>query len=229
VHEPKIRAVLLDLDDTLTDRPATIRAYAQQFVRDFGASFRVAEASIVAAELARLDRNGYNPDRASDLAGHGAWIKRPSIAELGEHWDEYFVVCTRGREGASATVDALVRAGIPLGVVTNGRTKKQRRKIEVLCLQDRLGALLISEECGFAKPDERIFRAAAAKLAVHPSECMFIGDNPEKDVRGAAAVGMRAVWFRAALPWPEGVAPPDECVTSFCEVLELPGLHLAHS
>jgi putative hydrolase of the HAD superfamily len=111
-------------------------------------------------------------------------------------------------------VAALAQAGLRLGVVTNGRIHNQRRKIERLNLQEALGALLISEEFGAAKPDGRIFRAAAAKLAVQPHECMFIGDNPENDVLGASTVGMRAVWFRAGLPWPENLAPARESIAS---------------
>jgi putative hydrolase of the HAD superfamily len=219
------RAVLLDLDDTITDRSATVRAYAQQFASDFGERFRLADISVIASELSRIDQNGYNHARASDLATHEAWTSSPGAAVLASHWDHHFVDCTQAREGLSSTVAALDQAALRLGVVTNGRTDKQRRKIEALNLQELLGALLISEEFGAAKPDERIFRAAAAKLGVHPHECMFVGDNPEKDVRGASTVGMRAVWFRAGLPWPKNLAPARESIASLEEVLELLGLH----
>lgn len=221
-----IRAVLLDLDDTITDRSATVRAYAQQFAGDFGERFRLADISMIASEIARIDQNGYNHARASDLAMHEAWTSSPGAAVLASHWDRYFVDCTQAREGLSLTVAALDQAGFRLGVVTNGRTAKQRRKIEALNLQDLLGALLISEELGAAKPDERIFRAAAAKLALQPHECMFVGDNPEKDVWGASAIGMRAVWFRADLPWPENLAPARESIGSLEEVLGLLGICL---
>lgn len=223
------RAVLLDLDDTITDRSATVRAYVQQFAGDFGERFGLFDISMIAAEIARIDQNGYNHARASDLATHEAWKSSPGAAVLAAHWDRHFVDCTQAREGLSSTVAALDQAGFRLGVVTNGRTHSQRRKIEVLNLQEVLGALLISEEFGAAKPDERIFRAAAAKLAVQPHECMFVGDNPENDVGGASTIGMRAVWFRASLPWPETLAPARESVASLEEVLELLGLHLTHS
>jgi putative hydrolase of the HAD superfamily len=219
-----VRAVLLDLDDTLTDRLATVRAYTHRFLNDFGDRFGVTAVSTVMAELARIDCNGYNRQRAQDLAVHQAWISSPGVAALADHWDHYFAVCTQGREGLSETVDALAASGIRLGVVTNGRTNKQRRKIEALDLQNRVGALLISEDFGAAKPDERIFRAAASSLAVPPHECMFVGDNPEKDVLGAAKAGMRAVWFRGSLPWPDALAPPHESITSLRELLELPGI-----
>jgi putative hydrolase of the HAD superfamily len=222
-----IRAVLLDLDDTLTDRWATVQEYARQFVADFGHRFRLADVAVVAAEIAHRDRNGYNHDRALDLAEHEAWISSPGEEALAEHWDYHFAACTRGREGLLATVDALAGAGLKLGVVTNGQTDRQRRKIEALGLRDRLGALVISQELGMAKPDERIFRAAATALGVEPRACMFVGDNPAIDVLGSRAVGMRGVWLRSALPWPKGEAPPHESVSSLSEILTLVGLPLA--
>jgi putative hydrolase of the HAD superfamily len=219
-----IRAVLLDLDDTLTDRAASVRSYARRFVADFGPRFRIADVSIVAAEITRIDRNGYNRDRALELAGHDAWVVAPCADDLTAHWNHHFALCTQGRAGLLPTVDALALAGLRIGVVTNGATDRQRRKLEALQLRDRLGAVLISEECGAAKPNARIFRAAAAALDVDPRECLFVGDNPRKDVIGSAAVGMRAVWFRAKVRWPEELAPPRESIAALAELLALPGV-----
>ncbi len=91
----------------------------------------------------------------------------------------------------------------------------------MLGLAQRLGVALISDAIGLAKPDPRIFQRAAEALDVAPSDCVLIGDNPEKDVLGAAAVGMRAVWFRARIPWPEALPPARESATSLREVLTL--------
>jgi len=156
-------------------------------------------------------------------AVHPAWITSPGVDALSAHWDQHFVACTQGRERLAATFDVLAHAGVRLGVVSNGRTAKQRRKLESLQLSARLGAVLISEDFGVAKPDARIFQAAARKLGLTPSECVFVGDNPEKDVRAAAAAGMRTVWFRAALPWPAGLPPAEESVASRPELLDLLG------
>jgi putative hydrolase of the HAD superfamily len=216
-----LRAVLLDLDDTLTDRRATVRAYAQMLADDFGAQLRWSDVSAIADELVRIDQNGYNRARPADIAASAMWSASFSEAIIAKHWSWGFAVCTKARDDMRRALDVLTREGLRLGVVTNGPTDKQRRKIEALGLRDRLGTLLISDEIGIAKPDERIFRRAAAELDVAPEECLFIGDNPEKDVRGAAAVGMRAVWFQAALPWPAHLEPAGEAVASFTELLAL--------
>ena len=33
-------------------------------------------------------------------------------------------------------------------------------------------------------------------LDVKPEECLFVGDWPERDIEGAAAVGMRTCWAK---------------------------------
>jgi putative hydrolase of the HAD superfamily len=219
-----VRAVLFDLDDTITDRAATVQAYAVRLLADYGAQLQLDTAAVLAKELARIDDNGYNLNRARDLAGHAAWKASPGVDILAEHWREHFAALTEPRAGLLQTVDALVGRGLRLGVVTNGPTQKQQRKIDVLGLRARVSAVLVSEAFGAGKPDPRIFHAAAAELGVQPEECVFIGDNPEKDVAGAANAGMRAVWFRATLPWPASLVAPRESVGALGEVLELPGL-----
>lgn len=63
--------------------------------------------------------------------------------------------------------------------------------------------IVISAECGFRKPDSRIFRlvldrwSAAAERAGEPAverhQVVMVGDRTSRDVIGARRVGMRAV------------------------------------
>lgn len=95
--------------------------------------------TILAAEIARIDRTGTTPNEPPI-----SWVTSPGASILAAHWDHYFVECTQAREHLASTVEGLVQAGIRLGIVTNGRSAQQRRKVELLGLRDRLGALVIS-------------------------------------------------------------------------------------
>jgi putative hydrolase of the HAD superfamily len=56
---------------------------------------------------------------------------------------------------------------------------------------------------GVAKPDARIFHAAADLAGVAPHEVLHVGDDTALDVLGARKAGMQAAWFnRAQAPWP---------------------------
>ena len=53
----------------------------------------------------------------------------------------------------------------------------------------------LSGEMGFAKPDPRAFLTIAERLGAHPTECVFIDDQPAYTT-AAESVGMQAVHFQ---------------------------------
>lgn len=81
--------------------------------------------------------------------------------------------------------------------------------------------VLISEDVGIQKPEARIFQLGLDRLGVAASEAIFVGDNPELDVAGARAAGIRAVWLncRDEQP-PDDVACP-EIISSIDQVIGL--------
>jgi HAD superfamily hydrolase (TIGR01549 family) len=89
--------------------------------------------------------------------------------------------------------------GVRTGLLTNGPSWMQRRKVEVLELERQLDAIAISEEIGVAKPDPAAFAAALELLGAEPEEAVMVGDHIEWDVRGALDAGLRgAVWIDVA-------------------------------
>ena len=94
------------------------------------------------------------------------------------------------------------------------RYRASRVRIHARCgatqLPTLVDAVLISEREGVRKPNPEIFRRAVARLGVEVSQTWFIGDNPDDDVAGAIAVGLRTFW-RECLDW----ATP----TVACEVI----------
>jgi putative hydrolase of the HAD superfamily len=84
--------------------------------------------------------------------------------------------------------------------------------------------VLVSEAEGLRKPDPLIFRRAAERLGVEAGECLFVGDNPEIDIIGAAAAGMQTAFFVSTTPWPDGLALPGYRITALTEVSLLVGI-----
>jgi FMN phosphatase YigB (HAD superfamily) len=103
-------------------------------------------------------------------------------------------------EAARITPYAGVREGlthlstlVPVGVVTDGDPRIQRAKMHALDLRVKL--FICSDEMGreFRKPHVFPFKRAAIVLRVRASDCVFIGDDPGRDIAGAAAAGMRTI------------------------------------
>jgi HAD superfamily hydrolase (TIGR01509 family) len=102
--------------------------------------------------------------------------------------------------GALETLTGLRELGLATALVSNaGMTTAPNLRL-LMChyaIEELFDVLVFSDELQLAKPDPRIFEAAARDLRVEAIECAFVGDNPHNDVAGALAVGMLAVQIGA--------------------------------
>jgi HAD superfamily hydrolase (TIGR01509 family) len=97
--------------------------------------------------------------------------------------------------GAVEAVKAVAAAGLPMALVTDGfygRTYVERA-LEKLEIKDRFQAVIISSEVGAGKPQPALFLAACREMGVKPEETLFIGDDENRDIAGAAGVGMKTI------------------------------------
>jgi putative hydrolase of the HAD superfamily len=216
-----MRAVLFDLDCTLTDRSASIRECAACFLRTFTSRLGPIKDEELLAALQRADGNGYRARREMclDLVACLPWLNQPSADEIDHFWWRQFPLCTVALEGLHELVDGLVKGGFALGVVSNGRASVQYRKIDALGIRPNMKAIVISEEAGVTKPSPEIFIRALNLLGVEPSEALFVGDNPEADIVGAQSAGIPAVWLRNGRIWQEEDLRPAREIDSLLELL----------
>lgn len=106
---------------------------------------------------------------------------------------------------------------IILGIITNGFSNNQRKKIEVLNLQRWIPEthIFISSEVGVSKPNSRIFQIVEEKLCLKKEEKYFVGDSFTSDIIGAKKAGWKAVWFnRRNIRQPDNLIKPDYVVSS---------------
>jgi FMN phosphatase YigB (HAD superfamily) len=52
-----------------------------------------------------------------------------------------------------------------------------------------------AKDIGFDKPDVNYFTTISNRINVKPGNCMFIGNDYEKDIKGARASGMKTIYF----------------------------------
>jgi putative hydrolase of the HAD superfamily len=113
--------------------------------------------------------------------------------------------------GAVEALAALQARGIRLGIVSNtGRTpgvvlRRILERHDMLRYFDTV-AIAYSDEVGYRKPDGRIFARALEALGVSAARAVHIGDNPDADVAGAQAAGMRAAHYAIAGCTPSAAA-----------------------
>ena len=103
--------------------------------------------------------------------------------------------------------------------MTNGFAETHREKIGLLRLETAFDEIFIADEVGMMKPDPRLFRLAAERLGVGARACAMVGDRFERDVTGAQAAGMYAVWMNVrGEQLPAGATAPDATVAGLAEV-----------
>jgi HAD superfamily hydrolase (TIGR01549 family) len=93
-------------------------------------------------------------------------------------------------EDALPVLEELRRADLRIGLVSNGI-----RDLNEFVRHHRLevDAIVGSRAHGYVKPHPTIFQAALDQLAVGAPHAVMVGDSLEEDVRGAEALGMRAI------------------------------------
>jgi HAD superfamily hydrolase (TIGR01549 family) len=232
--EPRPKAVIFDLDDTLCDYAA---AREERLRRAFTLT---ADGGIPSRHAIDLDRmisesiqmHPHGADHFEELfAKFGIADARAARAAAEWYRDNRFhgLRLFPGVEALFSTVRDAVsvdepKAARPIGIVTNGPTEVQRAKLELLGIDGLVDFVLVSEEFGVAKPDPEIFRAALRLAGVRPEEAIFVGDSVEFDMAGANAAGIPAVWVnRQQRSWPESGPPPTREIRSLADLPRLLG------
>jgi len=80
-----------------------------------------------------------------------------------------------------------------IGIVSDCQYDYAVPETKILGITHFFDAFIISGECGFRKPDKRLFYNCLSKLDVSPSEAVFIGDNAFRDIGGAKSIGMKTI------------------------------------
>jgi len=64
---------------------------------------------------------------------------------------------------------------------------------EILGLNRFFDCIVLSTQFGFRKPDPRLFTIACALADIPPVDAVYIGNDPETDVKGAKQIGMQTI------------------------------------
>lgn len=93
-------------------------------------------------------------------------------------------------------LDYLRKKDIPIGILTNGPTTHQKRKLEQLGLHQWVVStkMLISESIGVSKPEVTAFRKVQEQFDGE-NNFIYVGDSYHHDVLGALSAGWQVIWL----------------------------------
>lgn len=211
----KIQAITLDLDDTLWPVWPTI-ARAEVVLQDWLTLHAPQTARLCAdtefKKRIRAEVNQRHVDKAHDLSFLRHESIRQSLIRAGDApylADEAFEVFFAERQNVTlydGVEQALARLALryPLVGLSNGNADVFRT-----AAGPYFKASVSARQFGVAKPDVRIFHAAAAQLNLSPESVLHLGDDAHTDVMGAMNAGMQTAWINTqGHDWPHDSVQP---------------------
>jgi HAD superfamily hydrolase (TIGR01509 family) len=218
----RIRAVLFDLDNTLVDFLRMKRTASDAAARAMVAAG--ADFPFSADEAGDILFGEYLQDIEGD-AVFATFLKKHHQQKLSlsqHHVDRITAHAVNAYlkakmlqaepyAGVRRTLIHLTRKGLRLGVLTDAPRFKAYQRLESAGLVDFFDFVLTFTDSNEHKPHEKTFRAALDLFGFPPQQVLMVGDWPEKDMKGAKAVGMRTAWAKYGRP---GVPAPPEADVS---------------
>ena len=181
-----IRAVVFDLDGLMFDTEALFFRVASDMLRDRGKVFTI---EIMQAMIGR--QPGESGRVFREMAGLDD-APEALMAEAKKRFEPLIDSAVAPMPGLLALLDRLQDLNLPLAVATSSGRAYAERLIRGHGLIDRFMFLLCREDVARHKPDPEIYRTAAQRFGLDPSEVLVLEDTPT-GLAAAKAAGTFAV------------------------------------
>jgi FMN hydrolase / 5-amino-6-(5-phospho-D-ribitylamino)uracil phosphatase len=229
LHITQIKAITLDLDDTLWPIWPTIERAEKRLLAwlqlHAPATADLMQSPHVRQELRALVHDQW-PKLHHDLNAMRRESIRLGLKRAGEDpalAEPAFDVFFAARMDVTLFDDALpglkwLAKRYPIVALSNGTADVYK-----IGIGEFFVASVNAQDVGVGKPDPRIFNAATQRLGLQPHQILHVGDDANLDVIGALNVGMQTAWVnRADHLWSQP-QEPHATVTSMLELCDLLG------
>ncbi len=194
-----LRAVIFDLDNTLTDFMRMKKVSIEAAIEEMIDAGLLLEPGVARKKLFEIyDREGIEDQRVFDK-----FLKE----ELGEIDPRIHTAAIlgyrRGREytlvlypHVKKTLLDLAKRGLKLAILSDAPRYQAWSRLCYLQLQHFFDHVITFEDTRVRKPDPAPFMRAIELLQMRPDEVIMVGDWPERDMVGGRGVGIRTVYAK---------------------------------
>ncbi len=201
-----IRAIAFDIDNSILDfrtfKEKTARAAARAMVKH---GLKADPKKVYMQIFAVYDSKGieYQKTFADVLTTYNLTpnqFERAQQAAIQAYLKTKFS-SLKAYPGARATILKLKKKGVFVGIVTDAPRNKAWQRLVIAGLDDLFEVVVTHHDSGEHKPHPLPFKLfleqanaklkAVGKKPLKPDEVLFVGDNPERDIKGAKAAGFK--------------------------------------
>ena len=219
-----IKAVVFDLDNTLVDFMAMKRQAIDAAIDAMiDAGLKMTVQDLKHQINAIYDQKGIEYQRVFDQLLMDAYGKIDyKVLSAG------IVAYRRAREAAlkpyphvSATLMELVKHGIKLAIVSDAPKREAWLRLCSISFHHIFDFVVTFDDTGKRKPDPAPFQMVLDLLQVESRESIMVGDWAERDMVGAAAIGMRTAFAKYGDAWGNQVITADYTLNDITELLDI--------
>lgn len=194
-----IKAVIFDLDNTLVDFMGMKRQAVSAAISSMiDAGLRLSPLEVQERIDAIYKERGIEFQSVFDQLLYDVFQKVDyKILSAG------VIAYRRAREAAlvpyphvTMTLVRLVKRGLRLAVVSDAPGREAWLRLCYLNFHHLFDQVVTFDDTGERKPSPKPFRRALELLGIRPEEAVMVGDWPERDMVGAAQMGMTTVFAR---------------------------------
>jgi len=189
-----LKAIIFDIDNTLVDfmqfKKKTAKASAAAMKKH---GWKLSEKETIRRIFAIYSKKGIEYQKTfRDLVYHQGY--RGNKAERLQQAAILAYLKEKGKAlkpfaGVISTL-AKLKKRHRLAVLSDAPRNKAWQRLIMAKLDKYFDEVGTISDTGKFKPDKLPFLRMCKKLKVKPGECLFVGDNPERDIKGAKSVGM---------------------------------------
>lgn len=213
----RIDAVLFDVDGTLFDRDRAQQETCRVLIKTFPDLFANISPENAMRAFQKSDEEAtrrFDNGEGFEISRTGRMNHFLSLLQLDTNYAdavnrvyvEKYPLADVPIDNAREVVTNLAKR-FRLGAISNGIPDVQYQKLKTLGIDRFMHCVVLSEEFGIRKPDERIFHRALEEIKTDAGRSVYVGDSFTRDVIGAKNAGMMAVWFN-----PENDSAPEHPV-----------------
>jgi HAD superfamily hydrolase (TIGR01549 family) len=131
------------------------------------------------------------------------------------------------QKDAKQVVQELDRRGYQLGIISNViSTQEIPDWLEADGLSPYFKSVVLSSVLGRRKPDPEVYWEAARRIGAAPEKCVYVGDNPSRDVVGTRNAGFGMIILlmdpeEVEKAPPAGENKPDVIIHEFRQLLDI--------